>query len=84
MGKRTWTASHVLYLKNLFSTGEANPSDTSPSHIKEVFNSHSIFKDNIPKERNFILNYRKVAADFILNQARAGARRGGKCKRIFV
>ena len=84
MGKRTWTAAHALYLKNLFFTGEANPSDTSPSHIKDVFNSHTIFRDKIPKERNFLLNYQKVAADYLSNDARSGARCGGKRKQLFV
>ena len=78
MGKRTWTATHALFLKKLFSEGTANPSDTGPAYMRSVFNDHDIFRENIPKERNFFNNYRKVANEYILDQTRSGARRGGE------
>ena len=78
MGKRTWTATHALYLKKLFAEGAANPSDTGPSYMRTVFNAHDLFRENIPKERNFFNHYRKIANEFILNKTRSGARRGGE------
>lgn len=78
MGKRTWTATHALYLKKLFREEKANPQKQQPSYMKQIFDDHNIFNESIPNLRNFYSNYRKVASDFIVEKSRSGLRRNGK------
>ena len=86
MGKRTWTATHALYLKKLFREGKADPQKQQASYMKRVYEEHNLFTESIPFVRNFYSNYRKVAADYIEERSRSGLRRAdGKvlnCKKI--
>ena len=68
-----WGAEQNKKLAQLFDSGDADPSDTTPEHIKNVWEANSWLQDIYEKPKNFYSQYRAKAADYETAEALKGA-----------